>query len=94
MYVNILEKKDDVQILEEKITDEDIKNDFMGFHIVLENKTEQNFQVVFLMKGGDLQYSLDMKKTEKDCLTVEYNLQCCKLDIKGLEKTLSIISFI
>ena len=86
IYVNINDKKDDVQKIDGKITEEDIKNDFLGYHIVMENKTSQLFNVNFLMLGDSLQYSLDMKKTVKDCLTIEYNLQSCKLTIKENEK--------
>ena len=82
IFINILESKDTIQEINDKIT-----NDLQGYHIVLENKTFDCFICDFeQISENDVFWSIDMKKTIKKCTCFKYNSYKCSIEIKKKEK--------
>jgi hypothetical protein len=89
IFINILESKDTIQEINELIED---KSDLQGYHIILENKTPDNFQCDFLLNSElEVFWSIDMKKTVKICQNIGYNEYKCKVEIDRKEKKELII---
>lgn len=82
IVINILDTKEVIQNIDENITEDDLKDDLLGFHIVLTNKTDKLFNTQFLVNSEkDIYWSIDMKKTSNRMVTMEYKLQRCNIKI-------------
>ena len=80
ILVSILVPLNSVNEINEKIGDEEINNDVLGFHIVLTNKINKKFTCDFLINSdADVLWSIDKKKTVNKCLNIEYQTQRCRI---------------
>ena len=80
ILVSILVPLNSVNEINEKIGDDEINNDVLGFHIVLTNKISKKFTCDFLINSdADVLWSIDKKKTVNKCLNIEYQTQRCRI---------------
>ena len=88
ILLNILENKDFLKDINEEISNAEISDDILGFHIVVTNQTNLKVNCEFIMKSSDvLNWSNDMKKSVNDCITIEYNVHKCTIKILPNVKT-------
>jgi len=94
ILVSILVPLNSVNDINEKITQKDIQEDVLGFHIVLTNNINKKFICDFLINSDvDTFWSIDKKKTINKCLNIEYQIQRCRITIeKNEEKEIFIWS--
>lgn len=84
IFVNILVSADSFNEFNEKITMDDISKDILGFHIVIKNNIQNEFTCEFIIESDhDIFWSIDRKQTKTKCLTIEYNIQKCRVNIEG-----------
>ena len=81
--INILVPQDCISNFDQLITDEDILNDILGFHIIITNKIDKNMECIFTMNStSQILWSIDRKNTINKCIEISENIQICKIDIK------------
>lgn len=88
-FINILESKDTIQEINDVIEE---GSELQGYHIILENKTHDKFRCEFLVNSElEIFWSIDMKKTVKNCQNTGYNEYKCKIELDKKEKKELII---
>jgi len=81
--INILVPQDCISDFNQSITDEDILNDILGFHIIITSKIDKNTECIFTMNSiSQILWSIDRKNTINKCIETSENMQICKIDIK------------
>jgi hypothetical protein len=89
IFINILESKDTIQEINELIEED---SELLGYHIILENKTPDQFCCDFLLNSElEIFWSIDMKKNIKICQNIGYNEYKCKINLEKREKKELII---
>lgn len=84
ILVNILVPLNSVSEINERITDKEIVDDVLGFHVVLTNKINKKFNCDFTINcGKEIFWSIDKKQTINKCLNVEYETQRCRVKIES-----------
>lgn len=89
IFINILESKDSIQEINELI---EADSELQGYHIILENKTPDQFCCDFLLNSElEVFWSIDMKKTINICQNIHFNEYKCKIELEKREKKELII---
>jgi len=97
IFINIMESKDTIQEINDVIGGKGVNNDgnsydLQGYHIILENKTPDQFRCEFLIKSElEIFWSIDMKKTVKPCQNIGLNEYKCKINLEKKDKKELII---
>jgi len=84
ILVNILVNLNSTNEINEKITESEIDQDILGFHVVLSNKIQKNFICDFIVEcDNDVFWSIDKKQTTHKCLLIENNIHRCRIPIQN-----------
>jgi len=83
ILINILVPLNSQNEINEKLIEEEIQNDILGFHVVLSNKITKKFSCEFFVHSENTVFwSIDKKQTINKLLHVELNIQRCKFNIE------------
>ena len=87
LFINILESKDTIQEINDVID-----GDLQGYHIILENRTLDQFSCEFTIYSlNEIFWSIDMKKTANQCQNVGFHEYKCKIELEKKGKKELII---
>ena len=83
ILVNILVPLNSQNELNEKITNNEIVQDILGFHVVITNKINKKFTCDFIINSeNEISWSIDKKQTINKCLNIDYNTKRCRINVE------------